>query len=457
MLNWKRIFRKKDGQKGFVAISAAAILTVTLGFAGMAVDTGYMQWNRRRVQLAADAAAMGALRELEKNRLQSVESAGLNDAAMNGFTDGVANTIVDIQRPPLTGAFANNTQAVQAVVKRNVPTLFMRIFGPNNILVTASAVGHIASSSGSIGGCVFALNKTMKSALQVTGTTVINTNCSISVSSDDCDAFTLGGNAEIRLGAGANVGVVGDWTLLGQSEILDVSVNPAVTKCPVHIQDPGDPFATMATPSTINVTSTTIQASNGASYSKNSPPTANKIYPGVYCNGISIGDTNGATYEFQPGVYILAGGGLSLGSSAKASGTGVMFYNTGTGGTNYSQWGCGNKSYKPLAITGQGELNISAPTSGPFVGMAFYGDRLLGSGNGKFDQIVGNSSSTFNGAIYFKKGNVKFAGKSSTNGYLVLVADNITITGTSTLGNNYTVLGQPNPFAPFATGGGLVE
>ena len=207
-----------------------------------------------------------------------------------------------------------------------------------------------------------------------------------------------------------------------------------------------------------NIGNTTIRvASNGVTYSKNSVPLNNKIQPGIYCGGITIGDTNNVVYTFQPGIYILAGGGLNVGSAAKAAGTGVMFYNTGTGGTSYSSWGCPAKAYSSLAITGQGELNLKAATSGSFVGMLFYSDRTLGSGSGKFDQVVGNSSSTFDGALYFKKGNLKFAGTSAVSRYTVLVADNISINGTSTIGNNYSALANPNPFAPYSTGGGMVE
>ena len=100
---------------------------------------------------------------------------------------------------------------------------------------------------------------------------------------------------------------------------------------------------------------------------------------------------------------------------------------------------------------------LTAPTSGTFCGMLFMGDKNFSAGNGKFDQIVGGSGSIFNGGLYFPKSNVKFAGSSSTNGYIVLVADNITITGNSTIGSNYTTLPTNNLFAPYSTGGGLVE
>lgn len=70
--------------------------------------------------------------------------------------------------------------------------------------------------------------------------------------------------------------------------------------------------------------------------------------------------------------------------------------------------------------------------------------------------MVGGSNFTFNGALYFKQSSFKFAGNSSSTGYMVLVADTIDIHGATTIGNNYTALSDPNPFAPGSTGGGLV-
>ena len=436
------------------------MITVIVGFAGMAVDTGYLQWNKRRAQLAADAAAMGSLRELEKSAdANTVTAAGLNDSSMNGFTNGSNGTTVEIHNPPISGAYLNHPHAVQAIVRRDVPTIFMRIFGKNSISVAADAVAETNAVLGNIGGCIFALNKTMKSGLNINGTSLdLNLNCSIIVESTNADAFTMGGGPTLKMGHEAKVGVVGGWSLLGQSQILDVSHTPAIARSPVHIEDPGDPFVNMPDPSTTNVPVLTKRvASGGVTYSKTNVPTNKQIQPGVYCGGIKIGDTDDQTYTFMPGIYVLAGGGLSVGSAAKAAGTGVMFFNTGTGGTGYASWGCGNSAYTPLAITGQGQLTLKAATSGTFVGMLFFADRLLGAGNGKADQIVGGSTSSFDGALYFKRSNVKYAGNSSVTGYTVLVGDNISINGTSTIGNNYTSLANPNPFAPYSTGGGMVE
>jgi hypothetical protein len=110
------------------------------------------------------------------------------------------------------------------------------------------------------------------------------------------------------------------------------------------------------------------------------------LRPGLYYGGISI--TGNAHVKFQAGTYILAGGGLSVTGNATITGTGVTFYDaTGLGG------------YQPINITGNAQLNLSAPTSGPLKGILFFQDRSIASGSAG-STIVGNSSSSFDGAHY---------------------------------------------------------
>jgi len=454
-------------QKGFIAVTYAVMITGLLGFCGMAVDAGYMQWNKRRVQLAADAAAMGALRELERSNPDSLSAAGINDASLNGFTNGQNATVVEIHNPPISGAYSGDDRAVQAIVRRNFPTMFMRIFGQNNVSIAADAVARTTTTQGTIGACIWALNPTMKNALNISGTTLdIATNCSIVVESSHAEAFTMGGGPILRMGHEARVGVVGGWALLGSSQILDVSHTPPIDRSPEHIVNPGDPFVGLPEPSPVasnpgfvGATNLTVRGTSVA-YSKNNKPALNKILPGVYCRGLKISDTDDETFTFMPGVYILYGGGMEVTSNAKIAGTGVTFYSTGarTGGPN---WGCaGNASqnaFEPLSITGQGGSTLAAPTEAgnTFKGMLFFTDRNIS--DNRPNNVVGGSGSYFDGALYFKRTHLKFAGKSSTNGYLILVADQISINGTSQMGNNYTGLQEPNPFAPYTTGGGMVE
>ncbi|MFM2123811.1 MAG: hypothetical protein RL328_262 [Acidobacteriota bacterium] len=461
----RSLVRSRRNEKGFMSITFAVMIVALIGFAGLAVDAGYMQWNKRRVQMAADAAAMGALREMQRQATDTlVSQAALNDSSLNGFTNGVKNTTVTVNKPPTFGGFKDNPAAVQVVVQRNVPTMFMRVFKQNTVTVKASAVARTTISYGSIGGCIFALNKTMSSALVFSGTITTNSSCSIIDESSDGNALKLTGGATVNLTNQAKISVVGNYVINGGSNAYNASVTPKVVQLPTAgITDPGDPLAAVPAPSLtsgnkgyVGAGSTTVRSLSNITYDKNHVPTNNQIQPGIYCGGINLGDSDDSTYTFMPGVYILVGGGLSVTSDAKATGTGVTFYNTATSASN--NWGCtSSHSYEPLAITGQGKLTLTAPVSGNLCGMLFMGDKSFGAESGKFDQIVGGSGSVFNGALYFPKSNVKFAGSSSVNGYLVLVADNITITGNSTIGSNYSTLPTNNPFAPYSTGGGLVE
>jgi len=76
-----------------------------------------------------------------------------------------------------------------------------------------------------------------------------------------------------------------------------------------------------------------------------------EVYPGTYCGGLTV--SNGVTAHFNPGVYIINGGGIQFGSG-KVSGTGVTFYVTGSSFTN-----------NQLVTTNNGmSVNLSAPTQG---------------------------------------------------------------------------------------------
>lgn len=159
------------------------------------------------------------------------------------------------------------------------------------------------------------------------------------------------------------------------------------------------------------------------------------LSPGIYYGGISITGNNATT--FQPGTYVLAGGGLKYTGNSTLTGTGVTFYDTsGLGG------------YGPIDLTGNETANLSAPTSGSLKGILFSQDRGIASGSAA-SSIIGNSSSTFNGVVYFPTTVLNYFGNSSSTGYTILIADEIKVIGNAnmTIGNNYSSLGGISPIA----------
>jgi hypothetical protein len=442
----KRAIIRRQRERGFTILAYCLMIFVVLGFTGLAVDVGYLQWQRRLLQAAADAASMGALREMELGRTNAqphndLTTAAQNDASLNGFTDGQNNVTVTLNNPPTSGTFSGDNTAAQAIVTKVYPTFFMRVLGTSSVTLSAQSVAQTTTSYGSIGGCIFALNPTASDALDLSSGTTLNTSCSAVDESNASEALKIAGSITWNMTShNAHVGVVGGYKMTGGASIIDTTLTPNKSENPVTITSPGDPLANILAPTLASVTGG-IQAATPQDYGTVT------LNSGIYCGGIS----SHGTLTFNPGTYVLAGGGFSLGAQASATGTHITFYSTSSTG-----WGCGS-SYTAggFSTTGQASVTFTAPVNGPLVGMLFFQDRNDTTASGM--NMVGGTGCSCDGALYFKKGNVKLVGNSSQNGYMVVVGDTVEIHGASKFGNNYTSLTNPNPFAPGSTGGGLVQ
>src|SRR5205823_1133005 len=91
-----RTTRGSKARPGVVAVFTAVMLVALLGMLALAVDGGLLLDNRRRVQGAADAAALAAATELFKHYPAIVASSYLNgdpggDAAAAALTSASTN------------------------------------------------------------------------------------------------------------------------------------------------------------------------------------------------------------------------------------------------------------------------------------------------------------------------------------------------------------------------------
>ncbi len=359
----------RQRSRGFIGVTTALVITGMLGFTALAFDVGYIQWSRMNVQSAADAAAMGGLRELELGNSATIATAGLNDASLNGFTNGVNNAVVSINSPPLSGNYKGDSRAVEAVITQTIPTFFMMILGRNNLQVAARAVGRTTSSSGSIGGCLFALDSTASRAFQIAGSSSVTSACSSLVNSNSSQAFEMEGSETFHLQNHAKVGVYGQWQLNGQTQLWDdasnVKTNPVTMTSRVN-----DPLANVPIPS-----AGTLRSSSSLTYDMNNKPPNLTMQPGVYCGGLAVNNTGGSKFKMAAGTFIMAGGGIRFQSQALIDATaGVTIYNTSANASH--MWGCASTfAYSPMAIDGQANLTMKAPVSGTYTGIAFFEDR----------------------------------------------------------------------------------
>lgn len=411
----RRFLTRKPRGQVLVLVSLGVLML--LGIAALALDIGQLWTTKRLMQSAADAAALaGADQVAVQADNASIVAAAQAAAAQNGFTAGSGSTSsssqvsINVYNPPTSGPYASNASAVQVVISQTQPTYFLAALGQQNVAVSANAVALTVSG----GSCVYALDPSAPGAITVGGSGSLNSACGVYDNSDDkTSALTVSGGGTITAPL---VGVVGGTTLNGGGS------TPPVT----GIASFGDPLAWVQPPS--------VGSCSGYAGTKiNSSTTLN---PGLYCGGIAI-NASGTTVTFNPGTYVIDGGGLTIVSGATVNGSGVTFYLTGVNKSDSNP-----RSYSGVNIAGGATVNLSAPCSSASAGipgMLFFQDRSIT--NGQSSVINGGSSSTFTGTVYFPTTPVSYSGSSGSSGYTLLVGDTVTINGAANVSSHYGCLG----------------
>src|SRR2546425_12192938 len=143
--------RSERYSKGQIVIAAAFLLTVLVGFMGLATDVGYFVDYRRRMTTAADAAAVAGAWELKRNGGTSrFEAIAKKAAADNGFTDSTDGVSVKVNRPPTSGDYVGKTQFVEVLINQPRPTFFLRALNIQSTTVAAPSGGRAFGGTGLI-------------------------------------------------------------------------------------------------------------------------------------------------------------------------------------------------------------------------------------------------------------------------------------------------------------------
>jgi len=133
----QRLLHHQNNGRGQIAVMFALILPVLIGLAGLVIDGGVAMVQYRRGQVTLDSAALAAVTQLNKdvfsttNKVELVQSdaqlAAMRYAQENGQGHVVVTGInVSGRQVTIYGAVAS-------------PTIFMRIFGINQIRLSLSA------------------------------------------------------------------------------------------------------------------------------------------------------------------------------------------------------------------------------------------------------------------------------------------------------------------------------
>lgn len=394
---------RRGRRTGFVLLTAGLLFVGLISFLGLAFDVGYLEWTRRRLQIAADSAAAAGAQELLRGSTSNVTAAARNDSALNGATHGAGGVTVTVNHPPASGTYAGDSGAVEAIVSQNAPLFFLTVFGSSTTMVKARAVARLGSGP----NCVYVMNPTKNKAFSLNGAVNVNMACGTMIDSSDPAAMYLNGAVNWN----GPSSVVGGYSTVGA-----VIWNPKPT---TGADAESDPMAYLAPPAYGACTQNNFSVSGIAT-----------IQPGVYCNGIKI--TGASIITFNPGQYVMVGGGLSVSGAANLKGNGVSFYLTQDA----------THAYGPVSIAGSTVSTLSAPTTGDMAGILFYQDRSIA--NPAASIIAGAANAIFVGALYFPTSALTYAGASNGQ-YTILVADILTYSGAANVGSNYSSLPGGSP------------
>jgi hypothetical protein len=420
-----------------ILLVAVALGLFMLGALGLGIDGAQMYAHRQMAQAAADAAAQAAVMSI----LRGTNTTSTNPFSTGGsFTCTVPPAALDLRTPciyaqyngfgtstdtvtisfpgTVTGVTLSSAAATPAVsvsVQRVLTTGLIRLLGPSTSTIKAKATAGILPSVPTT--CLYALDPTVQNALLANNGVNVTMDCGIEVNSSNGTAATITGGASLTAAA---ISIVGGYVLNGGA-----SVSPAPT---TGAQSPGDPFSSVVGPTAGSCDQTNYRPGWG-----NWTPA-----PGTYCGGIDI--DSGATAAFSPGTYIIKGGGIHFGGGATITGTGVMFYLTGT-----------NATYGSVVMNSGVNVTLSAQTSGAYMGLLFFQDRSITSNvNASFG---GGASTQLTGSLYFPTTAISFSNGTSGSGNTALVAKQVSFVGGTRL--NYDPTGLKTGL--FIKSVGLVE
>jgi hypothetical protein len=360
-------------ERGSVAIQLGLMTIVILGMVALGVEITFVLYKHRQMQSAADSGALGGATALMRGYPAdyAVESRAI--AATVGFVSGVDNVTVTVNHPPTLGSHAGDSKAVEVIVSQPQYLGLVSLFREGLFQVGARAVALIGNASLY---CVLALDPTAAMAAELRNNVILgNPDCGVAVNSNSDSALYLRNNASIK----GPVSVHGNWHLAN---------NATLTGDPVtnHAPTIEDPYA--------DVTLQTIPSCTGQSGSAGNNATVN-LDPGHFCSGWNF--KNNVTVNLAPGAYYIDTR-LTLGNNAILNGAGgVTLIING----NYA-----------VTFTNNAQVNITAPATGPYAGMAIMG--LRNATSSVTQTFSNNTVLNIKGVVYFPNQIIRFDNNGAT-------------------------------------------
>jgi Flp pilus assembly protein TadG len=415
-------------QRGNIAVMMAFLLPVLIGGLGLGFEASNWYLQTRAMLNAADSAVIAAATNAGSN--YDVEAKAV--AAQYGFVDGTNNVTVTASNTAACPDGSGNT-CYSVTIAGKVPLFVSQVVGYAGD-TTVSGVKMKNVSSAVIAKqttiqqviCLLALD-TSGTALRTNGGPKADfTGCTVmSNSNATCNGSNL--NATYGIAVGTNGGGAG----CGNTKISNYPTPLTTPGCPTNCYD-----KILANDSGMSATALGKCGGSYPQYAKKTGYPTNisklsdfKSFTDSNSNTVYVacGDTQlTSNITFPAGsVVVVENGNLDLGSKT-LSGSALSLVFSGTADTKSVTYGHGP--------TGSGTLDIQAPTSGTWAGVALYQDPSL-TGTGVDVSYAGNNPTwNLTGLVYMPNSSLTISGaiNKSANGAdcMVQIAKDVLINGT---------------------------
>jgi Flp pilus assembly protein TadG len=337
------------GRRGTVAVMTALMTPALLGAAGLAIDLGVWYRQAGRLQIAADAGAMGAARLLSA---QTAGNSAYQAAALievNGVSGG---TWLGTLQTPVAVSVATDFSTVTVTVTSTPTAYFTRAIGfsPGAMSATAKAGFPVTTPN----ACVLALSTSASPAIQVDNNgTIISTGCPIFSNSTSTSKSIYLNSGKLEGSSIGAAGLVLQSNSGGNTMDTLATVNGSTVATPTtgnsYATSQTDPFSGLTLPSPGSSCNAQNNYTSYGTYTFN---------PTTFCGNVTIGG-NGSTDTFNAGTYYIVNGNLTFTNAAVNSSSGVTFVLTGTNPGTFS-W------------TNNSNGTITAATSGSLSGVLLW-------------------------------------------------------------------------------------
>ena len=425
---FRKLWRDKRGN---ALVIAAAALPLVLGSAGLASDT--IQWAlwKRQLQRAADSGAIAGVYSIAE---LSGARTGVTDAVNSdlAYNSHIAYSTTKVIGQPTSGSYTADPYAVNVQLSVQKKLSFSGMFMSFIPTITANATATIVPSGHY---CVISLENTPVTGITATGNADVDLGCGMITNSTSLTAAVATGSSDVNASPIAAVGGIPASTHWASgTQLMPLTMAQA------------DPYAGINPPASSSYPSgNCTQFVNDhphdvhdASYWTSgtySPMTGASAGAMCFRGDVSIQGT--VTFP-NNSVIVLDGGSLSVGSQGTLNCSGCTFILTNR--DTASSATIGNMDFNAGST-----INVSAPgtsatgVAATYQGILVYQDRRAqdGTNSGQQSRLNGNSSSFFQGALYFPSQQVTFNGTAGMSTQCFqLVARRVYYSGTMNISNS---------------------